>query len=109
MLVFEETFQIFDKDSDGAITFTEIKSVMNALGFYPCDENIRKGIRDIDNDSSYFHFFVLLLLFKYSEIIIKKDSGTVDFEEFINMMSKSRKFKTTNELDEELKEIFQVN
>ena len=37
------------------------------------------------------------------------DSGTVDFEEFVNMMSKFRKVKTTNELDDELKEIFQVN
>lgn len=54
---------------------------MNALGFYPCDENIKKGINDIDNDGD----------------------GSVDFEEFICMMSKSR-----SSLDQELKEIFQV-
>ncbi len=36
------------------------------------------------------------------------DSGTVDFEEFINMMSKFRKVKTSNELDDELMEIFNV-
>jgi Ca2+-binding EF-hand superfamily protein len=38
----------------------------------------------------------------------KKDSGTVDFEEFIGMMSKFRQLKTSNELEQELKEIFNV-
>jgi hypothetical protein len=36
------------------------------------------------------------------------DSGTVDFEEFIGMMSKFRQAKTSTELEEELKEIFNV-
>lgn len=40
--------------------------------------------------------------------IYNLDSGTVDFEEFICMMSKFRQVKTTTELDDELKEIFQV-
>jgi Ca2+-binding EF-hand superfamily protein len=30
--VFEETFQILDKDSNGYITLQEIKEVMNSLG-----------------------------------------------------------------------------
>lgn len=30
--VFEETFQILDKDSNGFITLQEIKEVMNSLG-----------------------------------------------------------------------------
>jgi Ca2+-binding EF-hand superfamily protein len=71
MQVFEETFQIFDKDCDGFITLTEIRTVMNALGFQPCDEDIRKGIKDIDNDSHlnliiYFFsslLFVILFIF----------------------------------------------
>ncbi len=54
---------------------------MNALGFFPCDEKIQKSISDIDSDGD----------------------GTVDFEEFICMMSKSR-----NEIEMELKEIFQI-
>ena len=36
------------------------------------------------------------------------DSGTVDFEEFISMMSACRQIKSINELDDELKEIFNV-
>jgi hypothetical protein len=39
----------------------------------------------------------------------KKESGTVDFEEFINMMSKFRKVKSSKELEDELKEIFNVS
>jgi Ca2+-binding EF-hand superfamily protein len=44
-------------------------------------------------------------LFKFQ----KKESGTVDFEEFINMMSKFRKVKSSKELEDELKEIFNVS
>ncbi|CAF0810181.1 unnamed protein product [Brachionus calyciflorus] len=82
--IFEDTFQIFDKDCDGFITLIEIRTVMNSLGFFPGDDLIRKSIQDIDNDNS----------------------GTVDFEEFICMMSKFR--KTAKELDDELKEIFKI-
>jgi len=39
----------------------------------------------------------------------QKESGTVDFEEFINMMSKFRKVKSSKELEDELKEIFNVS
>ena len=54
-----------------------------------------------------FHFRTI------SKIIIskqknKKDSGTVDFEEFIGMMSKFRQLKSSNELEQELQEIFNV-
>ena len=48
--MFKEAFQIFDKDFDGFITLVEIRTVMNSLGFFPCDEYIKKGIQDIDND-----------------------------------------------------------
>lgn len=55
--VFEETFQIFDVDRDGSITLNEIKRIMNSLGFYPADDVIRTGIKDIDKDSKLFCFF----------------------------------------------------
>ena len=51
--VFEETFQIFDKDCDGFISPVEIRTVMNGLGFFPCEENIRKSIEMADNDSEF--------------------------------------------------------
>ena len=49
--LFEETFQIFDKDYDGFITLAEIRSVCNSFGVFPCDDNIMKGIQKIDIDS----------------------------------------------------------
>ncbi len=41
-------------------------------------------------------------------ILFFKESGTVDFEEFICMMSQIKHVKTTKEQDDELKEIFDV-
>ena len=80
---------------------------MNALGFYPGDDIIRKSIQDIDNDSKLS--WILLELVSLKGLFLILDSGTVDFEEFICMMSKFRQVKTTTELDDELKEIFQVS
>jgi Ca2+-binding EF-hand superfamily protein len=58
--VFQETFQIFDKNCDGFITFQEIRTVMNSLGFFPHDDHIKNGIKHIDQDSnqeiSIFYF-----------------------------------------------------
>jgi Ca2+-binding EF-hand superfamily protein len=50
-LVFEETFQILDKDSNGFITLQEIREVMNSLGYWPSDEKIKQRIKAIDSDS----------------------------------------------------------
>jgi Ca2+-binding EF-hand superfamily protein len=42
------------------------------------------------------------------DYVVLLDSGTVDFREFICMMSTFCKVKTPLELDQELREIFQV-
>ena len=80
--MFEETFQIFDKDSDGFITLPEIRTVMNALGFFPCDDNIRKGIKDIDNDSwssvlVKLKFVVLKMNFNLWQIVARSISRSL--------------------------------
>ena len=70
-----------------------------------------KCIEKIDIDSQSLQNIHLKIeinkkkLFKFQ----KKESGTVDFEEFINMMSKFRKVKSSKELEDELKEIFNVS
>jgi len=66
-LVFEETFQIFDKDFDGFITLAEIRSVMNSFGVFPCDDNIRKCIQNIDSDSMK-SFLLYYLIYSYKII-----------------------------------------
>ena len=79
---------------------------MNSFGVFPCDDNLRKGIKNIDIDSKCF----IQLNINIDKLIKlhKIDNGEVDFEEFINMMSKFRKFKSSNELEDELKDIFNV-
>jgi Ca2+-binding EF-hand superfamily protein len=62
-------------------------------------------VTKLDRQKCWIDFIFLFLNQKKKQ---KKDSGTVDFEEFIGMMSKFRQLKTSNELEQELKEIFNV-
>merc|ERR1711934_475013 len=60
-----EAFDLFDTDGSGAIDAKELKVAMHALGFEPKKEEIRKMINDLD----------------------KNNDGTIDFEEFMLLMS----------------------
>eukprot|EP00499_Haloplacidia_sp_CaronLabIsolate_P007069 CAMPEP_0196781380 /NCGR_PEP_ID=MMETSP1104-20130614/9620_1 /TAXON_ID=33652 /ORGANISM="Cafeteria sp., Strain Caron Lab Isolate" /LENGTH=187 /DNA_ID=CAMNT_0042151609 /DNA_START=22 /DNA_END=585 /DNA_ORIENTATION=+ len=60
-----EAFNLFDTDGNGAIDARELKAAMRALGFQVKKAEIRKMIADIDKD----------------------ESGTIDFEEFVEMMT----------------------
>merc|ERR1712064_161539 len=80
---FREAFSLFDKDGDGKITTKELGTVMRSLGQNPKDEELNDMINEIDEDGN----------------------GTVDFEEFLVMMSK--KLKDTDS-EEELREAFKV-
>ena len=96
-LEFKEAFSLFDKDGDGTITtkveknlihcivcivwdglyyLKELGTVMRSLGQNPTDEELEDMIKEIDEDGN----------------------GTVDFEEFLVMMSK--KMKEDNSDDE---------
>merc|ERR1711935_1285960 len=80
---FKEAFSLFDKDGDGTITTEELGTVMKSLGQNPTSEDLQDMINEVDAD---------------------KD-GTIDFEEFLCMMTKHRKESDT---DQELKEAFKV-
>lgn len=105
-LEFKEAFSLFDKDGDGKITTKvekklysfhsigcielnwleliitngskELGTVMRSLGQNPNDEELDNMIKEIDEDGN----------------------GTVDFDEFLIMMSKKMK---ENDSDEELR------
>ncbi|KAJ2926107.1 hypothetical protein H1R20_g10983, partial [Candolleomyces eurysporus] len=64
---FKESFSLFDKDGDGTISAKELGTVMRSLGRNPNETELRDMINEIDKDRN----------------------GTVDFEEFIEMMSRS--------------------
>jgi centrin-1 len=60
-----EAFALFDTDGNGAIDGKELKAAMRALGFQIKKAEVRKMIADIDKD----------------------ESGTIDFQEFIDLMT----------------------
>jgi calmodulin len=79
----KEAFEIFDKNSDGALSATEIGAVLSRLGSDFNLEQIKKIIAKIDTDGN----------------------GEIDFDEFLKMMKQKNK-RTTYEDD--LKEAFRV-
>jgi calmodulin len=79
----KEAFSLFDKDGDGVITMKEMGTVMRSLGQNPTEAELRDMISEVDPDGK----------------------GTMDFPEFLNLMS--RKMKDTDS-EEELKNAFHV-
>lgn len=72
-----DAFDLFDRDKSGAICLLELKQVLLALNFNPTEHLLRKVMREMDTDRN----------------------GSVEFDEFVKVMSKiyERKF-TDNEM-----------
>merc|ERR1711865_432996 len=70
-----EAFNLFDADNSGAIDVRELKAAMRALGFEVKKEELKKMISDIDSDGN----------------------GTVEFQEFLEMMTGKMGEKDTRE------------
>merc|ERR1712233_104878 len=66
---FKEAFSLFDKDGDGTITTKELGTVMRSLGQTPTEAELQDMINEVDADGS----------------------GTIDFAEFLSLMSKKMK------------------
>merc|ERR1712048_1467231 len=80
---FKEAFSLFDKDADGSITSAELGTVMRALGQNPTDAELQDMVNEVDSDGN----------------------GSIDFPEFLDMMS--RKMKDADS-EEQIKEAFRV-
>lgn len=80
---FKEAFSLFDKDGDGTISCKELGTVMRSLGQNPSQQELLEMINEVDGDGN----------------------GTIDFQEFVEMMAK--KMKDTDS-EEEIREAFKV-
>ena len=71
----KEAFDLFDTDGSGAIDPKELKAAMQSLGFEAKNQTIFQMISDLD----------------------KNKSGSIDFEEFLDMMTARMSDKDTRE------------
>uniref|UniRef100_A0A1B6FJB2 EF-hand domain-containing protein n=2 Tax=Cuerna arida TaxID=1464854 RepID=A0A1B6FJB2_9HEMI len=78
---FKEAFMLFDKDEDGTITMAELGVVMRSLGQTLSEGELQNMVNEVDQDGN----------------------GTIEFNEFLQMMSKKMK-----DGEDELKEAFKV-
>lgn len=70
-----EAFNLFDADGSGSIDPKELKAAMQSLGFEAKNATIYQMIADVDTDGS----------------------GTIDFSEFLGMMTKKMTDKDSRE------------
>lgn len=80
----EEAFRMFDRNKDGTISISELRTIMQILGNNPTEKDIKKVMREADKDGN----------------------GTLDFDEFALLMSKYLKKPEQEEI--ELLESFRV-
>ncbi|KAH0760326.1 hypothetical protein KY290_016399 [Solanum tuberosum] len=85
LVQFKEAINLFDKDVHGCITIEELAAVIRSLDENPTEEELCHMISEVDADHH--------------------DNGTMEFTEFLNLITK--KMKETD-LEEELKEVFKV-
>merc|ERR1711968_162617 len=79
-----EAFSLFDSDASGMIDIRELKAAMRALGFEVKNEELKKMVTDIDNDGN----------------------GTIEFAEFLMMMTAKMGEKDTREDIEKVFKLF---
>merc|ERR1719378_1437060 len=79
-----EAFSLFDSDASGMIDVRELKAAMRAFGFEVKNEELKKMVTDIDNDGN----------------------GTIEFVEFLQMMTGKMGEKDTREDIEKVFKLF---
>ena len=89
MAEYKEVFMLFDKDQDGVLSFTELGTAMKTLGQRPSGD---KEVEDLLNPKKYFFitFEEKNLLKMVRSVSEDKLYDTIEFNEFLKMMSKQQ-------------------
>lgn len=72
----KEVFMLFDRDEDGVLSFQELQVVMKSMGQRPTEEDLLEKVRSVSEDYLY---------------------DTVEFNEFLILMSKQQATAFTRE------------
>ena len=108
MAEFKEVFMLFDKDEDGVLTFPELNVVMKSLGQRPSGESVDWSINSIISHLSQATSFLFSdsekdLLRMVRDVSEDQVYDTIEFNEFLQMMSKQQRFGLT---EDSLKDAF---
>merc|ERR1712045_1063786 len=107
------SFDMFDKDGNGTISHSELKSVMRRFGQNLSDSEVRDMIRSVDidrNNEIDFKEFVHLMKSRISldpdyelklafQMIDSDSSGTISIDELRSLMRKVNQHLTEEEVD----------
>ncbi|KAH3844321.1 calmodulin-A-like [Dreissena polymorpha] len=81
---YKEAFNIFDRDGSGAISNKELGIALRSLGLNPSDDELTRMIHEVDKDGN----------------------EELDFDEFCELMSKTKKDVTSYKAIEEAFKVF---
>merc|ERR1712144_7350 len=79
---FRKNFNLFDKKRTGSIPIADMGTVLRSLGQNPTEAELQALMEEVDADKS----------------------GTIDFDEFVNMMSRTN--KSNEQMEDEIKAAF---
>merc|ERR1712093_169770 len=79
---FRKNFNLFDKKRTGSIPLPDMGTVLRSLGQNPTEAELQALMEEVDKDKS----------------------GTIEFEEFVDLMSRTN--KTQEQMEEEIKNAF---
>merc|ERR1719199_599191 len=79
---FRKNFNLFDKKRTGSIPIADMGTVLRSLGQNPTEAELQALMEEVDKDKS----------------------GTIEFDEFVDLMSRTN--KTQEQMEEEIKNAF---
>merc|ERR1719331_266950 len=79
---FRKNFNLFDKKRTGSIPVADMGTVLRSLGQNPTEAELAALVEEVDKDKS----------------------GTIEFDEFVDLMSRTN--KTQEQMEEEIKNAF---